>query len=73
MSFQCLSTDEGPASTGTGMRRDLSRFLDTPYDLLGIGAGVHRAYMASVAALRGLSVAFVDQGDFGAGMSGAEA
>jgi glycerol-3-phosphate dehydrogenase len=51
------------------MRRDLSKFLDTRYDLLVIGAGIHGACIAWDAALRGLSVALVDQGDFGAGTS----
>jgi glycerol-3-phosphate dehydrogenase len=51
------------------MRRDLSTFLDSTYDLLVIGAGIHGACIAWDAALRGLSVAVVDQGDFGAGTS----
>lgn len=51
------------------MRRDLSQFLDTTYDLLVIGAGIHGACIAWDAVLRGLSVALVDQGDFGAGTS----
>jgi glycerol-3-phosphate dehydrogenase len=51
------------------MRRDLSKFLDTTYDLLVIGAGIQGACIAWDAALRGLSVALVDQGDFGAATS----
>ncbi|HEX6434037.1 MAG TPA: FAD-dependent oxidoreductase, partial [Gemmatimonadales bacterium] len=51
------------------MRRDLSPFLETTYDLLVIGAGIHGACIAWDAALRGLSVAVVDRGDFGAGTS----
>ena len=51
------------------MRRDLSTFLDSTYDLLVIGAGIHGACIAWDAALRGLSVAVVDQGDFGAATS----
>jgi glycerol-3-phosphate dehydrogenase len=51
------------------MRRDLSRFVDTTFDLLVIGAGIHGACVAWDACLRGLSVAIVDQDDFGAATS----
>jgi glycerol-3-phosphate dehydrogenase len=51
------------------MRRDLSRFVDTRFDLLVIGAGIHGACIAWDACLRGLSVAVVDQEDFGAATS----
>jgi glycerol-3-phosphate dehydrogenase len=51
------------------MRRDLTSFLDTTFDLLVIGAGIHGACIAWDAALRGLSVAVIDQGDFGAATS----
>jgi glycerol-3-phosphate dehydrogenase len=51
------------------MRRDLSTFTDTTYDLLVVGAGIHGACIAWDAALRGLSVALVDEGDFGSGTS----
>ncbi len=52
-----------------GMRRDLSRFRDTTFDLLVIGAGIQGASIAWDACLRGLSVAVVDRGDFGAATS----
>jgi glycerol-3-phosphate dehydrogenase len=52
-----------------GMRRDLSSFLDTTFDLLVIGAGIQGASIAWDACLRGLSVAVVDRGDFGGATS----
>jgi glycerol-3-phosphate dehydrogenase len=52
-----------------GMRRDLSGFLDKTFDLLVVGAGIHGACIAWDACLRGLSVALVDRGDFGAATS----
>ena len=51
------------------MRRDISRLADTTFDLLIVGAGIYGACAAWDAALRGLTVAVVDQGDFGAGTS----
>jgi glycerol-3-phosphate dehydrogenase len=51
------------------LRRDLSRLVDTTFDLLVIGAGIHGACIAWDASLRGLSVAIVDQDDFGAATS----
>jgi glycerol-3-phosphate dehydrogenase len=51
------------------MRRDLSRLLDTTFDLLVVGAGIHGACIAWDASLRGLSVAIVDRSDFGAATS----
>ncbi|MGH1541013.1 MAG: FAD-dependent oxidoreductase [Arenicella sp.] len=45
------------------MQRDLSRFIGKTFDLIVIGAGVHGACVARDAALRGLSVALIDQGD----------
>jgi glycerol-3-phosphate dehydrogenase len=51
------------------MRRDIPRLIDTAFDLLIVGAGIHGACAAWDAALRGLSVAVVDQGDFGAATS----
>ena len=52
-----------------GMRRNLSDLLDTTFDLLVVGAGIHGASIAWDACLRGLSVAIVDRGDFGAATS----
>jgi glycerol-3-phosphate dehydrogenase len=51
------------------MRRDLSRLADTAFDLLIVGGGIHGACAAWDASLRGLSVAVVDQNDFGAATS----
>src|SRR3954467_8422911 len=51
------------------MRRNLSRFADTAFDLLVVGAGIHGACAAWDASLRGLSVAIVDQDAFGAATS----
>ena len=51
------------------VQRDLSRLADTPVDLLVVGAGIYGAAIARDAAERGLSVALVDRGDFGAATS----
>jgi glycerol-3-phosphate dehydrogenase len=51
------------------MKRDPSRLADGHYDLLVVGGGIHGACAAWDAALRGLSVALVDRGDFGAATS----
>jgi glycerol-3-phosphate dehydrogenase len=51
------------------VRRDLSRLVETSFDLLVIGAGIHGACVAWDACLRGLSVAVVDRDDFGAATS----
>jgi glycerol-3-phosphate dehydrogenase len=51
------------------MRRNLSRLADTAFDLLVVGAGIHGACAAWDASLRGLSVAVIDQDDFGAATS----
>jgi glycerol-3-phosphate dehydrogenase len=51
------------------MRRDIPRLTNTTFDLLIVGAGIHGACAAWDAALRGLSVAVVDQEDFGAATS----
>lgn len=47
------------------MKRDLGRLCTTYFDLLIIGGGIYGACAAREAALRGLSVALVDRGDFG--------
>ena len=47
------------------MRRDLSKLSAGTFDLLIVGAGIYGACVAWDAALRGLSVALLDQGDFG--------
>ncbi len=51
------------------MRRDIPRLSDTQFDLLVVGAGIFGACAAWDASLRGLSVAVVDQADFGAATS----
>src|SRR5688572_30241324 len=51
------------------MRRDIPRLADTTFDLLIVGAGIYGACVAWDACLRGLSVAVVDQDDFGAATS----
>ena len=47
------------------MQRELSRLSDNLYDLLIIGGGIYGACVAWDAVLRGLSVALIEQGDFG--------
>lgn len=51
------------------MRRNLPALSDNTFDLLVVGAGIHGACVAWDACLRGLSVALVDRGDFGAATS----
>ena len=53
----------------TIMQRDIPRLAETPFDLLIVGAGIFGACAAWDASLRGLSVAVVDQDDFGAATS----
>ncbi len=49
--------------------RDLQVLADTTFDLLIVGAGIYGATLAWDAAQRGLSVALIDQQDFGGGTS----
>jgi glycerol-3-phosphate dehydrogenase len=49
--------------------RDLNRLASRSYDLLVVGGGVHGLTCAYEAASRGLSVALVEAGDFGSGLS----
>src|SRR5919106_3897544 len=58
-----------PTSTFTGMRRDTSALLGRTFDLLVIGGGIQGACIGWDASLRGLTVALVDRGDFGAATS----
>jgi glycerol-3-phosphate dehydrogenase len=51
------------------MKHDLTKLVNTKYDLLIIGAGINGACAAWDATLRGLSVAIIDKGDFGAATS----
>jgi glycerol-3-phosphate dehydrogenase len=47
------------------MQRDPSKLANNEYDLVVIGGGIYGACVAWDAALRGLSVALVERGDFG--------
>lgn len=51
------------------MIRDLRRLADARFDVVIIGAGIYGAITAWDATQRGLSVAIVDQDDFGSGTS----
>jgi glycerol-3-phosphate dehydrogenase len=51
------------------MKRDLEKLAGDRFDLLVVGAGIHGAFVAWDATLRGLRVAIVDAGDFGGGAS----
>lgn len=50
------------------MRRELDAF-NRKFDLLVVGAGIHGACIARLAALAGLDVALIERGDFGAATS----
>jgi glycerol-3-phosphate dehydrogenase len=47
------------------MKRDLASLEQQTYDLVVVGGGIYGACIARDAALRGLSVALLEQGDFG--------
>lgn len=51
------------------MQRDVSQLASQEFDLLIIGAGIYGACAAWDATLRGLRVAVIDKGDFGAATS----
>ena len=51
------------------MTRDLSRFTGSTFDILVVGGGIYGLTIAYDAAQRGLSVALVEQNDFGSGTS----
>ena len=51
------------------MKRDLAQLSNNLYDVLIIGGGIYGSFAAWDAALRGLSVALVDKGDFGSATS----
>src|SRR5690349_23300019 len=47
------------------MIRNLEALANQTFDILVIGGGIHGAAVARDAALRGLSVALIERGDFG--------
>ena len=53
------------------MRRNTEQLEDDTFDLLVIGAGINGAWIALDAAQRGLRVALIEKGDFGAATSAA--
>ncbi|MEE9346180.1 MAG: glycerol-3-phosphate dehydrogenase/oxidase [Methylococcales bacterium] len=53
------------------MQREFSSLKDRKFDLLICGGGIYGAWTAYDAALRGLQVAIVDQGDWASGTSSA--
>ena len=53
------------------MKRDFAQLVDRQFDVLVCGGGIYGAWTAYDAALRGLKVAIVDQGDWASGTSSA--
>src|ERR1700733_2310580 len=51
------------------MTSSLDPLRDARFDLLVVGGGIHGLFAAYDAAARGLSVALVERGDFGSGLS----
>jgi len=51
------------------MKRQLEQLSDKEYDILVIGGGIFGLFIAWDGALRGLSVALIDKGDFGGATS----
>jgi glycerol-3-phosphate dehydrogenase len=51
------------------MKRNLERLANQKFDVLVVGGGIHGALTAWDAALRGISVALIERGDFGGGTS----
>jgi glycerol-3-phosphate dehydrogenase len=51
------------------MQRNLERLANQKFDVLVVGGGIHGAITAWDAALRGVSVALIERGDFGSGTS----
>jgi glycerol-3-phosphate dehydrogenase len=47
------------------MKRDINALAEGHFDLVVIGGGIHGAWIAWDAALRGLSVALIERGDYG--------
>ncbi len=53
------------------MKRKLEEILDKYFDLLIVGGGIHGAWSAYDAALRGINVILLEKDDFGSGASSA--
>jgi len=51
------------------MKRNLERLANQEFDVLVVGGGIHGDIIAWDAALRGVSVALIERGDFGSGTS----
>ena len=51
------------------MNRNVERLANHKFDVLVVGGGIHGAITAWDAALRGISVALIERGDFGSGTS----
>lgn len=66
-SFQL--TDIEKNSTGVRMTRDLDELSSREFDLIIVGGGIYGAAAAWDATLRGLTVALVEQADFGSATS----
>ena len=47
------------------MKRDIRLLAENTFDVLIVGSGIYGAFLAREAAMRGLSVALIEQGDFG--------
>ena len=57
------------AEAKAGMHRDPNRLASGTFDVLVVGAGIYGVWTAFDAAQRGLSVALIDQDDFGSATS----
>src|SRR4026209_2094887 len=51
------------------MKRDPQKLANQKFDVLVVGGGIHGTITAWDAALRGLSVALIERGDFGSATS----
>lgn len=51
------------------MKRDLEQLVNRKFDVLVVGGGIHGVITAWDAALRGISVALIERGDFGGATS----